>query len=259
VADLPAGLSVFDLRGRVALITGGSRGIGATSAQALASAGAAVVVCSRTESDLQAVCTGIKYAGGEAHAIVADVTDEAAVERTVEEVVRRFGRLDILLNNAGKNVRKPALELSTAEFDDVLALNLRAYFLCARAAGRVMVEQRYGRVINMSSILSSIGLPNQTAYASSKGAIGQLTRVLAIEWAPFGVTCNALGPTYIETELTRPLYEDPERREFITSRTPMGRWGQPEELAGAIIFLASEASGYMTGQTLYVDGGWLAW
>jgi NAD(P)-dependent dehydrogenase (short-subunit alcohol dehydrogenase family) len=122
-----------------------------------------------------------------------------------------------------------------------------------------MVKQGFGRVINMSSILSSIGLPNQTAYASSKGGVGGLTRVLAIEWATSGVTCNALGPTYFETELTRPLYEDPERREFITSRTPMGRWGQPHELAGALIFLASAASAYVTGQTLYVDGGWLAW
>jgi NAD(P)-dependent dehydrogenase (short-subunit alcohol dehydrogenase family) len=259
VTDLPAGLAIFDLTGRTALITGGSRGLGADAARALSSAGARVVICGRTESDLCTVRDGIHAAGGEAHALVCDVTDEAQVEAMVTEVVERFGRLDVLVNNAGKNVRKPALELSAAEFDDVLGLNLRGYFLCARAAGRVMVAQGYGRVINISSILSSIGLPNQTAYASSKGAIAQLTRVLAIEWAAAGVTVNAIGPTYFETELTRPLYEDPERREFITSRTPLGRWGQPEELAGTLILLASDASAYITGQTFFVDGGWLAW
>jgi NAD(P)-dependent dehydrogenase (short-subunit alcohol dehydrogenase family) len=259
MADLPAGLGIFDLRGRTALITGASRGLGAGAARALAAAGANVALAARTADDLAAVQRSVEQAGGQAHVIVADVTDESAVEAMVQNAMDRFGALDILVNNAGRNVRKPALELSSAEFDEVLSLNLRSYFLCARAAGRAMVARRYGRVINMSSILASIGLPNQTAYASSKGGIGGLTRVLAIEWAQFGVTCNAIGPTYFETELTRPLYEDPERREFITSRTPMGRWGQPHELAGALIFLASEASGYVTGQTLYVDGGWLAW
>jgi len=259
LAELPAGLGIFDLTGRVALITGGSRGLGAQAAQALASAGAAVAICGRTEPDLSRVAAAISAAGGTALAIVADVTDEAAVEAMLRATVDRFGRLDILVNNAGKNIRKPALDMTSAEFDEVMRLNLHAYFLCARAAGRIMVEQRYGRVINMSSILAAIGLPNQTAYASSKGAIGGLTRVLAIEWAGHGVTCNAIGPTYFETELTRPLYEDAERREFITSRTPMGRWGQPEELNGLLIYLASQASGYLTGQTIYVDGGWLAW
>ncbi|MHB8576293.1 MAG: SDR family NAD(P)-dependent oxidoreductase [Dehalococcoidia bacterium] len=257
--EFPSGLGIFDLSGKTALITGGSRGLGAEAARALASAGARVVICGRTESDLIAVRDEIRASGGDAHAIVADVTDEPVVDAMIAEIVDRFGRLDILVNNAGKNVRKPALELSTSEFDDVLSLNLRSYILCARAPGRVMVKQRYGRVINVSSILASIGLATQTAYASSKGAIGQLTRVLAIEWAPFGVTVNAIGPTYFETELTRPLFEDPERRRFITERTPMGRWGQPNELAGTYILLASDASAYITGQTIYVDGGWLAW
>ena len=259
LSELPSGLGIFDLRGRVALITGGSRGLGAAAARALAASGAAVTICARNQDDLFAVRDEIAGSGCDVHAIIADVTDEAAVDDMVAETVRHFGRLDVLVNNAGKNIRKPALELTSAEFDEVLSLNLRSYFLCARAAGQVMVDQGYGRVINMSSILAAIGLPMQAAYASSKGAIGQLTRVLAIEWAPHGVTCNAIGPTYFETELTRPLYEDPERREFITSRTPMGRWGQPNELDGALIYLASQASAYVTGQTLYVDGGWLAW
>ncbi len=257
--DLPAGLQIFDLSGKTALITGGSRGLGAEAARALSGAGARVVVCGRTEADLQQVCAAVAEGGGEGHAVIADVTDEAAVEAMVAGVVERFGRIDILVNNAGKNIRKPALDLTTPDFDEVMGLNLRGYFFCARAAGRVMVQQGFGRVINITSILSAIGLPMQTAYASSKGAIAQLTRVLAIEWAPFGVTVNAIGPAYFETELTRPLYEDAERREFIVSRTPMGRWGQPQELAGTLILLASDASSYITGQTIFVDGGWLAW
>ena len=150
-------------------------------------------------------------------------------------------------------------ELSAEEYRQVLATNLEGYFLCARAAGKVLVKQGSGKVINISSILGRVALANQAAYASSKGAIEQLTKVLAIEWAPHNVTVNCIGPTYFETEMTRPLYQDPERRGFIESRTPMGRWGQPDELAGAVIFLASDAAGYITGQTIFVDGGWLAW
>ena len=169
------------------------------------------------------------------------------------------GRLDILVNNAGINIRKPVLELAPEEYRQVLATNLEGYFLCARAFGRHLVGQGSGKVINISSIMGRVALANQAAYASSKGAIEQLTKVLAIEWAPRNVQVNAIGPTYFETDLTRPLFEDEERHDFITGRTPMGRWGQPHELAGAVIFLASDASNYVTGHTLMVDGGWTAW
>jgi len=188
-----------------------------------------------------------------------DVTDEASCDAAAESVVSRLGALDILVNNAGINIRKPFLELEPEEFDRVLGTNLRGYFLCARAAGRHMVARGSGKVINISSILGRVGLPTQTAYASSKGGIEQMTRVMALEWATLGVQVNAIAPTYFETELTRPLFEDPERNAFITERTPMGRWGQPHELAGAVIFLASRASDYITGHTLVVDGGWTAW
>ncbi len=163
------------------------------------------------------------------------------------------------MNNAGINIRKPVLELTPEEYRQVLATNLEGYFLCARAAGRHLVGQGHGKVINVSSVMGTVGLPNQAAYASSKGGVEQLTKVLALEWALHGVQVNALAPTYFETELTRPLFEDPERNNFITGRTPMGRWGQPHELAGAVIFLASQASDYVTGHTLLVDGGWTAW
>ncbi|GAB4336201.1 MAG: glucose 1-dehydrogenase [Dehalococcoidia bacterium] len=253
------GTQLFDLTGKVALVTGAGRGLGRTMALALAAAGADVAITSRTAAELESLSDEVTRLGRSAAAIPADVTDEAAVERLVDETLGRFGRVDILVNNAGMNIRKPALDLSLTEFQQVLDTNLKGYFLCARAAGRHMVARRSGKVINISSIMGVVALPTQTAYASSKGAIEQLTKVLALEWAESNVQVNALAPTYFETELTRPLFEDPERNRFITDRTPMKRWGQPHELAGAVIFLASRASDFITGQTVLVDGGWTAW
>lgn len=259
MAELPSGLGIFDLTGKVALVTGAGRGLGRAMAVALASAGADLALTSRTRADLEDAAAAVAAHGRAALPVPADVTQPEQVEALVAAALARFGHIDILVNNAGMNVRKTALDLPLEEFDQVLNLNLRAYFLVARTVGRHMVERRYGRVINVTSILAAIALPNQAAYATSKGGVTQLSRVLAIEWAPHNITVNCLGPTYFETNLTRPLYQDPERKTFIESRTPMGRWGQVEELAGAVIFLASDAAGFITGQTVFVDGGWLAW
>ena len=253
------GTQLFDLTGRVALVTGAGRGLGRTMALALAAAGASLVVASRSKDELDTLVAEIEQLGRPAKALTCDVTDERSCEALVESAVSEMGQLDILVNNAGINVRKPVLELSYEDYERVLRTNLHGYFLAARAAGRVMVAQRSGKVINISSILGRVALAEQAAYASSKGAIEQLTRVLALEWAEANVQVNAIGPTYFETELTRPLFEDPARNAFITGRTPMKRWGQPHELAGAVIFLASRASDYVTGHTLMVDGGWTAW
>jgi NAD(P)-dependent dehydrogenase (short-subunit alcohol dehydrogenase family) len=253
------GTRLFDLTDKIALVTGAGRGVGRTVAIALAAAGADIVASARTAPEIEALCTEVRSLGRRAEAVVTDVTVEASCEQLIATTVDRLGGLDILVNNAGINVRKPVLELSLAEFQRVLDTNLTGYFLCVRAAGRHMVAQRSGKVINISSILGQVALATQAAYASSKGAIEQLTKVLALEWAQANVQVNAIGPAYLETELTRSLFEDPERNRFITERTPMGRWGQPHELAGAVIFFASRASDYITGQTLMVDGGWTAW
>jgi len=253
------GTSLFDLTDKIAIVTGAGRGVGRTVALALAAAGADIVASARTAPEIEALCTEVRALGRRAEAVVTDVTVEASCEHLISTTVDRLGGLHILVNNAGINIRKPALDLSLAEFQRVLDTNLTGYFLCARAAGRHMVAQRSGKVINISSILGRVALATQTAYASSKGALEQLTKVLALEWAQANVQVNAIGPAYLETELTRPLFEDPERHRFITERTPMGRWGQPHELAGAVIFFASRASNYITGQTLMVDGGWTAW
>lgn len=241
------------------MVTGAGRGLGRTMACALAAAGADLVVCSRTSVEIESLRDEIRAMGRRCEAITADCTDEAACERLLAESIERLGSVDILVNNAGTNIRKPVLELDGEEFRRVIATNLEGYFYCARAAGRHMVGRGSGKVINISSIMGRVALPSQGAYASSKGAIEQLTKVMALEWAPSGVQVNAIAPTYFETELTRPLFEDQERNAFITDRTPMRRWGQPHELAGAAIFLASAASDYVTGHTLVVDGGWTAW
>ena len=253
------GTQLFDLTGRVAIMTGAGRGLGRTMALGLAAAGADLALASRTASELESLVEEVQALGRRAIAVPTDVTSPDACEALVEAAITRLGRLDIMVNNAGTNVRKSALDITPDEYDFVIETNLKGYFNGARAAGRHFVAQGSGKVINISSILGSVALPNQAAYASSKGAIDQLTKVLAIEWATAGVQVNGLAPTYFETDLTRPLFEDPERRAFIEERTPVGRWGQPHELAGAVIFLASDASTFVTGQTLLVDGGWTAW
>ena len=252
------GTRLFDLTGRVAIVTGAGRGLGRTMALALAAAGADIAASARSAPEIEALAAEVRNLGRRAIAVPADVTSEADTIALVEQTAASLGRLDILVNNAGINIRKPILELSEAEYRQVLETNLIGYFHCARAAGRVLVTQGAGKVINVSSIMGKVVLADQGADASSKGAIEQLTKVLAVEWAPAGVQVNALGPTYFETELTRPLFEDPARNAFIVGRTPMGRWGQPHELAGAVIFLASRASDFVTGHTLMVDGGWTA-
>jgi NAD(P)-dependent dehydrogenase (short-subunit alcohol dehydrogenase family) len=251
--------SMFDLGGKVALVTGASKGLGAAIAVGLARAGAALALCGRDQEGLAATRAAVEAEGARARTFEMDVLSRTSIRAAVAAAIEAFGQVDILVNNAGVNVRKPALELAEEEWDRVVDTNLKGYFLVAQAVGAHMVARRAGKVINVSSIFGAVGMDKQLAYASSKGGVAQLTKVLAIEWAKHGVNVNAVGPTYFETPLVASIRHDPERFAFINERTPMGRWGQPEELVGTIVYLASAASDFVTGQTVYVDGGWTIW
>jgi NAD(P)-dependent dehydrogenase (short-subunit alcohol dehydrogenase family) len=249
-------LAHFDLTGKVAMVTGSTRGLGEVAAMALAKAGADIAICGRHKDDLKRVSKAVTKMGRSAEGFYLDVTSADSVRSGADRILALFGKVDILVNNAGVNHRVPVLEYDEAAWDRVIDTNLKGYFLVAKAVVPQMIERGYGKVINMSSILGTVALPNQLAYAASKGGVDQMTKVMAVEWAKQGVRVNAIGPTYFETELVTQIRNDPERFNFINERTPMGRWGYLNELEGIVIFLAAPASDFITGQTIYIDGGW---
>jgi len=253
------GLELFDLSGKTAMVTGATRGLGEVCAHALAKAGADIAVCGRSAEDMERVSADIRGLGRKAHGFYLDVTSQQRVSEAVEKIKAELGRIDILVNNAGVNFRVPVLEYPEEEWDRVLNTNLKGYFLVAKAVVPGMLENGYGKVINMSSIFGTVGMMNQLAYAASKGGVDQMTKVMALEWAKEGVRVNAIAPTYFETDLVTQIRNDPERFNFINERTPMGRWGYLPELEGTVIFMASPASDFIIGQTIYVDGGWTIW
>jgi NAD(P)-dependent dehydrogenase (short-subunit alcohol dehydrogenase family) len=250
---------LFDLAGKVALVTGGTRGLGEVAAKALARAGADVAVCGRDRERLERVSGQIVAMSRRSKGFFMDVVSRESVRQAVAEVLSYFGRIDILVNNAGVNYRVPVLEYPEEQWDLVIDTNLKGYVLVSQAVVPQMIARGYGKVINMGSILGTVGLPNQLAYAASKGGVNQITKVMALEWAKKGVRVNAIGPTYFATDLNVQIRNDPERMNFINERTPMGRWGELPELEGVVIFLAAPASDFITGQTIYIDGGWTAW
>jgi 2-deoxy-D-gluconate 3-dehydrogenase len=246
----------FDLTGKVAIVTGGSTGLGRGMSLGLSAAGAKVVLVDYVSSEETA--KEVVAQGGEAHVIVADLSKTREIERIVPEAVAKFGTVDILVNNAGIIRRTPILEFSEKDWDDVMNLNSKTVFLLSQLAARVMVEKGYGKIINIASLLSFQGGIWVPSYAASKGAVAQITKAFANELASKGLNVNAIAPGYMVTNNTTNIRANEERFNSISERIPAGRWGTPEDVAGPCVFLASAASDYLNGHVLLVDGGWMA-
>ena len=248
---------LFDLTGKVAVVTGGNGGIGLGIAMGLAGAGANIVIAARSVEKTAQALENIRALGVEAHGITVDVTQEPAIQRIVTSTIDHMGRLDILVNNSGIAVRAQPQELTAAQWDSVVDVNLRAAFLASKAVYAQMVKAGGGKVINVGSMYSIFGSDWGAPYAASKGGLVQLTKSLAVAWAKDNIQVNAVLPGWIVTDLTRGIQDaDPNRYDNINRRIPTGRWGEPSELAGAAVFLASTASDYVTGATLTIDGGY---
>jgi NAD(P)-dependent dehydrogenase (short-subunit alcohol dehydrogenase family) len=250
--------SEFDLSGKVALVTGAGRGMGYHIALALARYGADLVICSRTLSELEKVGKEIEMMGRRVLIQKTDVANILEIHAMVEASVKTFGRIDILINNAGINIPQYAVDVTEETWDKIFNIDLKGAFFCAQAVGKVMIQQKKGKIINVSSQAGCVGLPQRVAYCSSKGGLNQMTRVLAIEWAPYNINVNAIAPTFIESPFTKPMFEKPGFREYVLGNILLGRVGQPQDVIGGVIYLASEASNLVTGHILLIDGGWTA-
>jgi NAD(P)-dependent dehydrogenase (short-subunit alcohol dehydrogenase family) len=246
---------LFDLTGQVAIVTGTSRGLGQYFARALARAGADLVLTSRDRKTLAPFEAEISALGRRSVSLDLDVRNQESIQKMAAAAHEAFGRIDILVNNAGCNVRKPALEVTWDDWNLILDTNLRGSFFVAQAVARYMIERKYGRIINVGSVTSVAGYAGLGPYGASRGGIRQLTMSLADDWGKFGITVNTLAPGWFRTAQNKVMYEDTEWVDYLTERIPLKRPGQPDDLDGAIVFLASEASRYVTGQTLLVDGG----
>ncbi|MFR0353668.1 SDR family oxidoreductase [Streptomyces sediminimaris] len=243
---------LFDISGRTALVTGSSRGIGLALARGLAEAGCTVVLNGR---DAGRLTEAAAHLPGDVRTAVFDVTDGASVAEGIADVEQRVGPLDILVNNAGMQLRAPLLQFTDADWHRVLDTNLTSAFLVGREAARRMTERGHGKIVNICSLQSEVARPGIAPYAATKGALKMLTKGMCADWGPRGIQVNGLGPGYIETELTRALVEDEEFSAWVRGRTPAGRWGRTEDLVGGVLFLASPAADFVSGQILYVDGG----
>ena len=252
----------FRMDGQVALVTGAGSGLGQAFAEALAAYGADVVITELPGKEAAAEATAqlVQAQGKRAMTATLDVTSMDSIRALVERVVGEWGRIDILVNNAGLNVPKWAVDVTEADWDRVLDTDLKGAFFMAQAVGKHMIERGGGgRVINITSIMGQVGFYYRAAYCSAKAGLANLTRVLAVEWAKHNINVNAIGPSFILTPLTKPMFDDPWFHDLVVDRTPQGRIGEPEDVVGAVVFLASPASNLVTGTVLMVDGGWTAW
>lgn len=251
--------SLFDLTGQVALITGATHGLGMAMAKALGKAGATLVINGNTPAKMEAALESYRQDGYKAYGYLFDVTDEAQAKENINTIEQEVGPIEILVNNAGMIRRVPALEMEVEEFRKVIDVDLTGPFIMSKHTARNMVERRSGKIINICSMMSELGRDTVSAYAAAKGGLKMLTRNLATEWAKYNVQVNGIGPGYFATEQTAPIrVEGHPFNDFIINRTPAGRWGDPEDLEGTAIFLASKASDFINGQIIYVDGGILA-
>ena len=248
-------LKQFDLSGRTALITGSSAGIGLGLAQGLAGAGAAVVLNARNEAKLQAAAQRLRGQGGTVHEMAFDVTDATAVADAVARIEEQIAPIDILVNNAGMQKRAPLQDFEQADWQQLMRTNLDSVFVVGQAVARHMIPRGRGKIINICSVQSELGRPGIAPYTAAKGAVKMLTKGMAIDWGPHGLQVNGLGPGYFKTELNQALVDNPEFSAWLIGRTPSRRWGDVEDLVGAAVFLASDASRFVNGHILYVDGG----
>lgn len=249
--------SAFSVEDKVTVVTGGSSGIGFEICRIFSLHKAHVVIADIREEQAVQACKMIADAGGKAIAITTDVSNKASVDNLAEETLRKYSRIDILVNNAGINIRKPFVEYTEAEWDRIHSVNLKGVFLVSQAVGKIMINQRKGKVVNISSVLERIGQELRGPYAATKGGVAQLTKVLAIEWAPYNINVNCIAPGFMKTPLIASVIEnDKSFEEWVNQHIPFRRIGVPEEVAYAALYLASEASSYVTGQSIFVDGGW---
>ena len=250
--------SLFDLTGKVALVTGSTSGLGQAIAGGLADAGATIIVNGRNAERLKAAVATFRERGLKAEGCLFDVTSEPAVVEAIAKIEGEVGPIDILVNNAGIQRRQPLVEMSTDVFEEVIKTNLTSLFIVGRTVAKGMIARKRGKIINIASLASEVARRTIGPYTAAKGGVRQLTKTMCVEWAEHNIQANAIGPGYFRTELNRALWSDPKFNEWVEARTPAARWGLPEELIGAAVFLSSAASDFMNGQTVYVDGGLLA-
>jgi NAD(P)-dependent dehydrogenase (short-subunit alcohol dehydrogenase family) len=251
-------MECFDLKDKVAIVTGASRGLGKAMAIGLAKAGAKIVAASRSVDDLNQTIEEVKKSGSDGFAVKCDVCKKEDIENVVKEAIDKYGKIDILVNNAGILKMSPAEQMSIEDWDKVICVNLKGQFMFAQTVGKEMIKQKSGAIINIASIAGQFGFPNAVSYDCSKGGIILMTKALAAEWGKHGVRVNAIAPGAFRTAMTEPMLKSDDFKTMIKTSAPLGRFGEPEELSGVAVFLASDAASYVTGHTLVVDGGWTA-